>query len=116
MDPKEVVSEAAYVVYYRRKDVVVSGDFLDSVETPAIVADHFEKKEEPRSDASSTGAAQGDDMDVDGQSHTSSKTDSSPMDSHDGGDNNYAEPDGSFVGTELYGGNFYSSNNEYPLQ
>lgn len=113
VDPKEVVSEAAYVVYYRRKDVVVKGDFLESIETPAIVADHFDKKdEEAPSDASSTGAAQGDDMDVDGHSHSSSKTDSrsspSPMDS--GGDNN-------FVGTDVYVGDGYNdAGNNYPLQ
>lgn len=119
VDPKEVVSEAAYVVYYRRKDVVVSGDFLESIETPAIVADHFDKKDEAQSDASSTGAAQGDDMDVDAHSHTSSKTDSSPMDSHDGVDNNYVGSDNNFVGSDVYGSSYYEgtpSNSDYPLQ
>lgn len=89
IDPKEVVSEAAYVVYYRRKDVEIAGDFLENLETaPALVADHMDKKEP--SDASSTGAAHGDDMDVEinnsDADSRSSKTDSSPMDSHDGHD------------------------------
>ena len=108
------MSEAAYVVYYRRKDVVVSGDFLDNIEAPAIVADHFDNKEETPSDASSTGAAQGDDMDVDAHSN-SSKTDSSPMDSHDGDDNKYAGADSNHVGRTVYGDSLYTPAN-YPLQ
>lgn len=98
VDPKDVVTDAAYCVYYRRKDIVFDGDFVEAVEGPAIVADHFDKKEdETRSEASSTGAAQGDDMDVDAHSNTSSKTDASPMDSHD-------EVGG---GSEVYGRGYY---------
>ena len=95
-------------------------NFLNNIEAPAIVADHFDKKEESPSDASSTGAAQGDDMDVDAHS-TSSKTDShsSPMDSHDG-DNKYGEAENNFVGTTVYGDRFYDNhdnpNIEFPSQ
>jgi Ubiquitin carboxyl-terminal hydrolase len=95
VDPKEVVSEAAYVVYYRRRDVVVNDNFLEGLESPTIVIDHdiVDKGLTP-SETSSTNAAQGDDMDVEdlhttGEtgSNVSSGTCASPMDSHDDGDN-----------------------------
>lgn len=34
VDPKEVVSDAAYVLYYRRRDVPVGQDFLAGLQTP----------------------------------------------------------------------------------
>ena len=116
VEAKDVVSEAAYVVYYRRRDVVVNNDFFDELEAqvPAIVADHMDSKERTPSESSSTHAAQGDDMDVDIQqsddySNASSKTSpySSPMD----GDEN------SEVSTDYYPGDGLGSTSaNYPLQ
>lgn len=120
VDAKDVVSDAAYVLYYRRRDVVVNNDFFDGLEetqVPAIVADHMDSKDRTPSESSSRHAAQGDDMDVDIQhsddySNASSKTSpySSPM---DGGDENS-------VGSRDYydssSGDAVISNADYPLQ
>lgn len=118
MDAKDVVSEAAYVVYYRRRDVVVNNDFLDGLEAqvPAIVADHMDSKARTPSESSSTHAAQGDDdMDVDIQqsddySNASSKTSpySSPM---DGDENSVDSPADYYAGDGLV-----STSASYPLQ
>ncbi|CAB9501278.1 terminal hydrolase 4 [Seminavis robusta] len=59
---KDVVSDAAYVVYYRRRDVP-KDNFPEGLETPAIITDHVDKVHAPSDEASSTNAAA--DMDVD---------------------------------------------------
>jgi hypothetical protein len=41
VDPKEVVSSAAYVLYYKRRDVIFETPDFESP-MPAIVQDHFE--------------------------------------------------------------------------
>jgi hypothetical protein len=72
VDPKDVVSNAAYVLYYRRRDVPVGRDFemklqTPGLEAPAIIPVPLDKSREP-SEASSSGAMAGDDeqtMDVD---------------------------------------------------
>ena len=131
VDPKDVVTDAAYVLYYRRRDVVVSDfDFLDELDAPVTVADsvadHMDSRVRTPSETSSTHAAQGDDMDVDIQhsdvySNASSKTYSSPMDSHDGDtDNNYTDTDGFAEGTDYYdsasGEGDGDKSASYPLQ
>jgi hypothetical protein len=80
VDPKEVVSQAAYVLYYRRRDVEVGHDVLDCLPTPAIVLDH------PETQANNYVARIGDeDMDVEEvASQESSRTCPSPIGSTGG--------------------------------
>ena len=70
VDPKEVISEAAYVLYYRRKDVPWNSDFLQSLQTvgprPAVI-DDLMPIEKPPSTGNSSNAAivdEGDTMEV----------------------------------------------------
>lgn len=56
IDPKEVVSQAAYVLYYRRRDVRVSPDFLASIQTSSSRL--------PASEVSSSNAAMIDEDDT----------------------------------------------------
>lgn len=128
VDPKEVISEAAYVLYYRRKDVKVGHDYLDRLSfVSSLVPD--EKSGSP-SEVSSSNAAQigDDDMDVDrttdADSHASTKS-NSPMGSIDGGDNNdyggqlYNENEDSLPfssQSNIYSGSNKNTNNDYPLQ
>ena len=97
VDPKEVVSDAAYVLYYRRRDVVVDHDFWENIERlPAIVADNMENKVRTPSVASSTNAAQGDEMELEIQSNASSTAYSaSPMES----DNDVKSEESEFQGS-----------------
>jgi hypothetical protein len=80
VDPKEVVSGAAYVLYYRRRDVVLDGvDGTITPPHPAIVQDpYFQTATENLEVAS--------DFDVDMGSTSSNKTYPSPMGSIDPGD------------------------------
>ena len=119
IDPKEVVTDAAYVVYYRRIDVEVSGlGFLEGLqETANIVQDHLENTETvPNNNASNANNAtlemeiDGDVNTTDAESHASSKT----MESHD----NPAETFGG-DGNIVYGGPLgedSKSGNDFPLQ
>ena len=93
---------------------MVNDNFLEGLEAPAIITDHVDKVQAP-SDASSTNAAA--DMDVDDldnagdiDSHASSRTCSSPMDSHDGGD-----ADGHIAEDDFYGPQ-HESHSSYPSQ
>jgi ubiquitin carboxyl-terminal hydrolase 4/11/15 len=126
-DEKDVVSDAAYVVYYKRRDLVFSDDLPDGLEA-AIVTDQMDSRVRTPSETSSN-AAQLDDMDVDihntdAESNASSKTCSSPMDSHDGGDNNFAETDTFGEGVDEPNDGLYydhlressNTNENYPLQ
>lgn len=142
VDPKEVVTDAAYVVYYRRRDVELSGlDFLESLERPNVVQDNAESINAPTSrnvvqdnaesisvptssDMLSTSALQ--DMDVDANtndanSHVSSRT----MESNEGLENHFGDDDNDFGGeihnndtNILFGGPLGGGNtgSNYPLQ
>ncbi len=78
VDPKEVVSEAAYVLYYRRRDVPVGEDrsiVLDTQMSPMVCEPA--EVQEVASEVSSNNTAQAGDMDVtldDTDSNASSKT------------------------------------------
>jgi ubiquitin carboxyl-terminal hydrolase 4/11/15 len=101
VDVKEVVSEAAYVLYYRRRDVPVGQDFIAEAPTPAIVQDQLETA----SDISSNNTAQGGDDDMvvesaDAGSAASSRTCPSPMGSMDGGDDLYGNNDDFETGSD----------------
>ena len=68
VDPKEVISDAAYVLYYRRKDVVVGEEFAMQMPTPAISGPALIQAErglDNSSKGSSNVAMVGDDMDID---------------------------------------------------
>ena len=78
----EVVSEAAYVLYYRRKDVPVGQDLIEEPQTSAFIADLTEPSRENSEISSNNSAQASDDMAVDGD--VSSHTCSSPMGSVDG--------------------------------
>jgi ubiquitin carboxyl-terminal hydrolase 4/11/15 len=61
VDAKEVVSDAAYVLYYRRRDVPTGQDFLAQIQTsalppPAIIRDNMDKPTDA-SEVSSSNAA-----------------------------------------------------------
>ena len=78
VDPKEVVSSAAYVLYYRRRDVVLDGtDGTMTPPHPAIVQDPFFRT------GTNNGLRVPLDGDVDMGSTSSNKTCPSPMDSID---------------------------------
>lgn len=126
IDPKEVVTDAAYVVFYRRRDVEVSGpDFLEGLQQTAnIVQDHMDSNAEP---AVATGTTAAQDMDVDvnttdADSHASSKT----MESHDVVDSEFANTEeyagdgtGNANTSVLYGGPLrddIDSGSNFPLQ
>jgi ubiquitin carboxyl-terminal hydrolase 4/11 len=86
IDPGEVVSSAAYVLYYRRRDVVFDGKDLEAP-LPAIVVGHAET------------SARDDNMDIDDKAVMTSPTSSpstSPMGSivnqDDSDDSVYVEP------------------------
>jgi ubiquitin carboxyl-terminal hydrolase 4/11/15 len=62
VDPKEVVSSSAYVLYYRRKDVPVGEDFVlnmttPGMDSPAIIHDSLDKSSGVNEDGSSSNAA-----------------------------------------------------------
>jgi hypothetical protein len=68
VDPKEVVSQAAYVLYYRRRDVAVGQDFLHNIQAsavrpPTIIQDRLDKATET-SEVSSSNAAMIDEEDT----------------------------------------------------
>ncbi|GAX20611.1 ubiquitin carboxyl-terminal hydrolase 4/11 [Fistulifera solaris] len=68
VDPKEVISDAAYVLYYRRKDVVVGEEFdlqmpRPTTSSPALI--QAERGLDSSSRGSSNIAMAGDDMDID---------------------------------------------------
>jgi len=92
VDPAEVVSEAAYVLYYRRRDVPVGQDLdliVDTKMSPicAVVTDEA-------CESSSTNNAQAMDLIVeDTDSNGSSKTALSPTGSIDNNDHNVAHSD-----------------------
>jgi ubiquitin carboxyl-terminal hydrolase 4/11/15 len=80
VDPKEVVSGAAYVLYYRRRDVVLDGtDGTITPPHPAIVQDPFFQTTSDNRGVASDG-------DLDMGSTSSNKTCPSPMGSIDPGD------------------------------
>ena len=68
VDPKDVVSEAAYVLYYRRRDVPVGEEFVMKSYTPGSEGPALILTERGRdadgSEASSNAAMVGDDMDI----------------------------------------------------
>lgn len=87
LDTKEVLSDAAYVLYYRRRDVPVGQDLIDDAVTAPMVCEEADTGQDASSDISSNNTAQAgdDDMAVDGAgSAASSRTCSSPMGSFDG--------------------------------
>jgi ubiquitin carboxyl-terminal hydrolase 4/11/15 len=73
VDPKEVISDAAYCLFYRRRDIPFGEDFPISLQTagapsPAIIRDPLDKSGDPGDDISSTNVAMVDDedgMDID---------------------------------------------------
>ena len=114
VDPKEVVSNSAYLLFYRRRDVPVGEQFIPSTltsyggaQTPAIIQDPLENNTDSdkvvgdSSDgASSSNAAMVDEdeqMDVDGDTDDVGSRSTSPMGSVEGsGDNqrlDYSIPD-----------------------
>jgi hypothetical protein len=84
IDRKEVVSEAAYVLHYRRRDVPVGRDFVEDMSP--MVCEHAETaKDSSEVSSNNTAQAGDDDMAVDdARSGASSRTCSSPMGSMDG--------------------------------
>jgi len=98
LSPKEVITEAAYVLYYRRRDVEVGQDPILEGQSAAVVLDQSEPSRDT-SDVSSnhTAHAEGpddDNMAVDGDG--SSRTSSSPlsdMGSVDGGNDGQPKED-----------------------
>jgi len=92
IDPKEVVSSAAYVLYYRRRDVPVGQDRdynynADSSRQPSPMScENADAQGDQRSEISSNNTAQAGDMDVtldDMASNASSRTATSAMGSVD---------------------------------
>ena len=117
--PKEVVSEAAYVLYYRRRDVPIGQDRIDDGPAPAIVVDPTETGRDA-SEISSNNTAQAgdDDMVVEGNdagSAASSRTCSSPMGSVEVGQDQYSNEDDEF-GSDNDGKAAFSRSEDYPLQ
>ncbi len=92
IDPEDVVDEAAYVLYYRRRDVPVGEDrniILDA-QMPPMVCEPADVRGEA-SEMSSNNTAQAGDMDMtldDTDSNGSSKTSLSPMEAFDNNDHN----------------------------
>lgn len=87
VDPKEVVSASAYVLYYRRKDVPVGEEFAlnlqtPGVETPAIIQDPLDKMTDNGDEASSNAAMVDEDEVMDEGNVPSRST--SPMGSLEG--------------------------------
>lgn len=115
-EPKDVVSASAYVVYYRRRDIVVNDDFLEGLPTPAIVADHMDSKVGTPSESSSHLAVQSDDMDVDIQ-HSDGYSNASTKTSMEGEADSQDEADG-FTGesSDYYNSADNSDGANYPLQ
>ena len=96
VDASEVRSEAAYVLYYRRRDVPAGEDFcISDGQAPALVSDQPETGPESGEVSSNNTAQAGDDdmvvEDTDGRSAGSSRTCPSPMGSTDGGDDLYED-------------------------
>jgi len=99
VDPKEVISDSAYCLYYRRRDVPVGEEFVVNMQTapcvqiqPAIIRDPVEKGES--SDGSNSNAAIVDEeerMDVDDLASRSTSP-ASAMESLEG--NNFDDMDG----------------------
>ena len=93
IDSKEVVSEAAYVLYYRRQDVPLGEDFVESVINSPMVCEHEEIPKDSSEVSSNNTAQAGDDdrnedttmdeADVSGD-EASSRTGSSQVVSMDG--------------------------------
>ena len=92
IDPFDVVDEAAYVLYYRRRDVPVGEDrniVLDTQMSPMVCEPADVRVE--ASEMSSNNTAQAGDMDMtldDTDSNGSSKTSVSPMEAFDNNDHN----------------------------
>jgi hypothetical protein len=91
VDPKEVVSQAAYVLYYHRRDVLVGQEYALNLQTnvnrinpaaPAIIHDPLESKSQEPSEVSSSAAMVGDDddaMDVIDKTDEKASRSTSPM-------------------------------------
>eukprot|EP00522_Entomoneis_paludosa_P009884 CAMPEP_0172454722 /NCGR_PEP_ID=MMETSP1065-20121228/11632_1 /TAXON_ID=265537 /ORGANISM="Amphiprora paludosa, Strain CCMP125" /LENGTH=1289 /DNA_ID=CAMNT_0013207101 /DNA_START=90 /DNA_END=3959 /DNA_ORIENTATION=+ len=109
VDPKDAVSDAAYVLYYRRRDLAVDDNFLLNIQTPdevrivrdapAVISDIPNHKGPPSEISGSNAAIVDDDhMDVEDASHSTSV-----MGSMDGADDfeqhNYEGDDGDIVNT-----------------
>ena len=94
VDPKEVVSEAAYVLYYRRRDVPVGEEFVMNLQTPGMPTPALIQADKGRdneaSEVSSNAAMVGDEMDLDDADDVASRS-TSPMGSVDDGDPIYGE-------------------------
>jgi hypothetical protein len=89
VDPKEVVSQAAYVLYYRRRDVPVGEQFVlnlqtPSIQSPAIIRDPLLKigEDNPADEISSNAAMVDEDENMEVDDMASRST--SPMASIDG--------------------------------
>ena len=97
VDPKEVVSDAAYVLYYRRRDVPVGEEFVMNLQTPGMPAPALIQVDKGRdneaSEVSSSAAMVGDDMDVDDQDLASRSTGSADGDEGMFVDTDYADRD-----------------------
>jgi ubiquitin carboxyl-terminal hydrolase 4/11/15 len=113
LDSKDVVTEAAYVLYYRRRDVPFGQDLI--VETPAtIVPDQAETATGSYSPISSIALVGDDDMVVeDERSDASSRTISSPMGSMDGAADPYGDDDFDAASDTKIG---VAGDEDFPLQ
>lgn len=116
LSPKDVVTEAAYVLYYRRRDVDVGQDPILESQSAAVVVDHGEPSRDT-SEISSNHTTQADvdddNMAVDGDG--SSRTSSSPISdlgSVDGG--NGGEPKEGHVVSFVADPD--SNDSDFPLQ
>jgi len=102
VDAKDVVTQSAYVLYYRRRDVPVGEPFVVSTltpggeETPAIIQDPLDKIVDDSSDSSNAAMVDEEErMDVDDTDLASRTT--SPMGSIDGaGDHQFDDDNGGY--------------------
>jgi ubiquitin carboxyl-terminal hydrolase 4/11 len=118
VEREKVVSEAAYVLYYRRRDVPIGNyqDYIYDGQTSPMICEQADGQGEP-SEMSSNNTAQAGDMDVttldDLGSNASSRTATSPMGSIDNSDKVTEDDIDSLVHPDS---DHRPKENAYPLQ
>jgi hypothetical protein len=114
LDSKDVVTEAAYVLYYRRRDVPFGLDLIVEQTPATIVPDQADTATGSYSPISSIALAGDDDMVVeDERSNASSRTISSPMGSMDGAADLYGDDDFDAASDTKIG---VAGDEDFPLQ
>merc|ERR1711924_118852 len=119
VDPKEVVSEAAYVIYYRRRDLPVGQDRDVIVDSQiSMICEQTEVPGEA-SEISSNNTNQAGDLDLildDMDSNSSSRTAASPTESIDNSGQNPSNHSDDFVSEFRGTGKNPQKLNNIPLQ